>query len=182
VTNLPERQTARQPRIEEVLGVERVDIGCGAPHERHEGCFGIDLNPGYRPDLVWDCDLGLPFADASLSFVNADNSLEHFHHPFFVVEEIHRCLRPGGRLRVVVPNVQHWPVLLLSLVADPDRYFTWYMSLPRKKIRTIHRTLFTRHAMQRMVREAGLVVTRTRGLLYAKEICVEAEKPGGSAP
>jgi len=180
MVNRVEGRPHEGPEIPEDLlsNIDRVDIGCGAPHECHEGCFGIDLNPDLEPGLVWDCDQGLPFADDSLSFVNADNSLEHFRHPFLVLEEVFCCLRPGGRLRVVVPNLQYWPTLVLSLVFDPDRYFTWYMSLPRKKARTIHRTLFTCHAIQRSVREAGFAIVRTRGLLYSKEIGVEAEKPG----
>ncbi len=177
--SLQERQQATRPAAPDLRGVERIDIGCGAPGERYDGCFGLDLNPRYEPDLVWDCDLGLPFADGSLSFVNSDNSLEHFHHPFFVLEECYRCLRSGGRMRVVVPNLQYLPTLLLGFVCDVDRYFTWYMRLPHKRERTIHQSLFTQHTIRRMATEVGFEVLRQAGFLYSKEVGLELGKGAG---
>ncbi len=184
MTSLRERQEISRCQAlvrsaPDLAGVQRIDIGCGAPEERCDDCFGLDLNPRYDPDLVWDCDLGLPFADESLSFINSDNSFEHFRHPFFVLEECYRCLRPGGRMRLVVPNVQYFPTLLLALVWDIDRYFTWYMSLPHKRQRTIHQSLFTPHTLKRMAIEAGFEVLRTRGFLYSKEAALELAKGAG---
>lgn len=168
--------------LERLEGVERVDLGCGAPEERYEGCFGIDINPAYEPDLVSDCDRGLPFADDSLTFVNSDNSLEHLRHPYFVLEECFRCLRPGGTMRLVVPNLHYLPTLLLALVADVDRYFYWYMRLPHKRERTVHHTIFTKHLIRRMAADAGFVERRVEGFLYSKEIALWLEKPDAEAP
>ncbi|MGH7896656.1 MAG: methyltransferase domain-containing protein [Candidatus Binatia bacterium] len=158
-------------------GVERLDIGCGKPAEKYPGCFGIDVNPVVRPDLLWDCDRGLPFADETLTFINSDNSLEHFKHPYRVLEECHRCLLRGGRMRLVVPNAQYFPTLLLSFVCDVDRYFFWYMRLPHKRERGVHYTLFTRHLIERIAGEIGFMVIRSRGFLYSKEITLELERP-----
>lgn len=158
--------------------VERVDIGCGRPTEKYADCFGLDINPGYEPDLLWSCDRGLPFKDQSLSFVNTDNSLEHLKHPYFVLEECFRCLRPGGELRVVVPNLHYFPTLLLALFFDVDRYFDWYMNLPHKEGRTHHRTLFTKHTVRRTAKEIGFEVVRDWGFLYSKEVGFLLRKPG----
>lgn len=157
-------------------GVKRVDVGCGTAEQKHPDCFGLDANPSCRPDLVWDCDQGLPFADASLTFVNADNSLEHFRHPYFILEECYRCLDRGGTMRLVVPNVQYLPTLLLALVYDIDRYFFWYMRLPHKRERGVHYTLFTPFLIRRLATEIGFTVRRRRGFLYSKEILLELEK------
>ena len=69
-----------------INGVTRVDIGCGFPEQKWEGCFGIDVNPDCRPDLAHDADEGLPFDDETLEFINMDNSLEHYKHPYFVLQ------------------------------------------------------------------------------------------------
>lgn len=157
-------------------GAKQLDIGCGSPKERREGCLGIDINPSCQPDLLWDCDRGLPFADGTLTFINSDNSLEHFKHPYRVLEECHRCLVEGGTMRLVVPNVQYLPTLLLAFVCDIDRYFHWYMRLPHKRERGVHYMLFTGHLVERMATEIGFKVRRSRGFLYSKEISFELEK------
>jgi len=160
----------------ELPAVKRIDIGCGEPEQKFRDCYGLDVNPDNRPDLVWDCDRGLPFADATLDFINSDNSLEHLKHPYFVLEECHRCLRRGGTMRVVVPNAQYFPTLLLALVYDIDRYFFWYMRLPFKRARGVHYVLFTPHFLRRIATEIGFVITSSRGFLYSKEIELELEK------
>lgn len=53
----------------------------------------------------------LPFPDKSVSHVYAAHVLEHLEFPnelFHVLEEIHRVLIPGGKLRIVVPNANLW--------------------------------------------------------------------------
>jgi SAM-dependent methyltransferase len=163
-------------RALELRGVVRLDLGCGSPEQKFEGCFGLDINPSCHPDLLWDCDGGLPFADGSLAFVNSDNSLEHFKHPYRVLQECHRCLASGGRMRLVVPNVQYLPTILLSLFCDIDRYFYWYMRLPHKRERGVHYMLFTKHLIERMVAEVGFRVVASRGFLYSKKIVLDLEK------
>ena len=171
-----DRVRADSPGME-LTAVTRVDIGCGTRAQTFRDCFGLDVNPSCEPDLVWDCDRGLPFADDSLEFVNADNSLEHVKHPYFVLQECHRCLRPGGTMRLVVPNVQYFPTLLLALVYDIDRYFFWYMRLPHKRARGVHYALFTPHLIRRMATEVGFAVRRSTGFLYSKQILLDLQKP-----
>jgi predicted SAM-dependent methyltransferase len=60
----------------------KLDLGCGNEKQKRKGFFGIDINLRYRPDLVVDCDKGLPFKDGVADEINMDNSLEHFHNPF----------------------------------------------------------------------------------------------------
>lgn len=68
-----------------VKNIKKVDIGCGKKNQKYKGCFGIDINPSYEPDLIWNCEKGLPFKDNSLKFINSDDSLEHFKNPYFVL-------------------------------------------------------------------------------------------------
>jgi len=96
----------------------KLDLGCRNEKQKRKGFFGIDINPKYHPNLLLDCDKGLPFKDIVVDEINMDNSLEHFHNPFFVVQESYRVLKKGGTIRIVVPNVQFVPFLVLAWFGD----------------------------------------------------------------
>lgn len=53
----------------------------------------------------------LPFADASFDVVTMLAVLEHIEQEKPILREIHRVLRPGGKLVLTVPSVWSQPVL-----------------------------------------------------------------------
>jgi SAM-dependent methyltransferase len=55
-----------------------------------------------EPTLVGDAHQ-LPFADEVFDYVISKDTLEHFQQPWTAVREIHRVLRPGGHLILMVP-------------------------------------------------------------------------------
>ena len=57
----------------------------------------------------------LPFADESLDAVYSNAVLEHVQRPWRVAEEIHRVLRPGGKVFINVP--------FLNVIHDTHDYF-----------------------------------------------------------
>src|SRR5215510_8310331 len=79
-----------------------LEIGGRRPRE---GWLVTDVSAVTRNYL--DATGRWPFEDGSLSYVYADNVIEHVSleggRNFFA--EAHRCLRPGGRVRVVTPDV-----------------------------------------------------------------------------
>jgi ubiquinone/menaquinone biosynthesis C-methylase UbiE len=64
--------------------------------------------------VVADAHL-LPFADDSLDAVYSNAVLEHVQRPWRVADEIHRVLRPGGRIFINVPS--------LNIIHDTHDYF-----------------------------------------------------------
>lgn len=161
----------------ELREVRRIDIGCGLPHQKYPGCVGLDLNPDYQPDLLHNADDGLPFQDDQLDFIHCDNALEHFRNPHFVLRECLRTLRPGGEMLLVVPNCQYFPLVVLNLVFDINRFWHWYMNLPFKKGRSVHFTLYTKHLVMQVAEDVGFQIMSSKGWLYSKEIALKLRKP-----
>ena len=110
-----------QPLVPE--GGAVLDVGCGwgefINQVRAARRFAIDLNPDARgrlsPEVTFfqqSCADPWPLPDGSLDLVFTSNFLEHLPSKVALVatvREAWRCLRPGGRLVCVGPNVRYVP-------------------------------------------------------------------------
>jgi predicted SAM-dependent methyltransferase len=110
----------------------RLNLGCGGRF--HPGWVNLDLQPQNPSVRRHDATTPLPFGDASFDAVYHSHLLEHLPRdraaPF--LRECWRVLRPGGVLRVVVPDLERIARLYLdSLVgawlgdAEAQRRYTW---------------------------------------------------------
>lgn len=112
-------------RIKTVAGdrpIRVLDVGCGT------GVFAARMREALPGTQVWGVDLvsgmltkgierwrhhaanvqpvqgdseRLPFAEGSFDFVTCANSFHHYPHQDRAVAELHRVLRPGGRLLLI---------------------------------------------------------------------------------
>jgi predicted SAM-dependent methyltransferase len=83
-----------------------LNLGCG---ERfHPEWVNLDLYPASPSVQAWDLRADLPFPDASFDVVYHSHVLEHFSKTdgLRLLERCKRILRPGGTLRVVVPDLE----------------------------------------------------------------------------
>ena len=81
-----------------------IHIGSGSAHL--DGWVNIDLWPA---PLALDFRWGLPFAAGSADRVYLSHVLEHAYYPdeaWQLLREIHRVLRPDGRVRIIVPDIE----------------------------------------------------------------------------
>lgn len=83
-----------------------LNVGCGRCY--HDDWTNIDLEssgPGVRQ---YDLRRGLPYEDNSFDGVYHSHVLEHIepNHAATMIAECNRVLRPGGVLRVVVPDLE----------------------------------------------------------------------------
>jgi len=67
----------------------------------------LDSVPDYNPDIVGDIH-DLPFEDESKEAILCLAVLEHVHNPFTAMEELHRVLRPEGKLLIYVPFLYYY--------------------------------------------------------------------------
>jgi predicted SAM-dependent methyltransferase len=116
-----------------------------------EGWIDVDL-AGAPANLVWNLKHGIPFADGTVDAVFHEHLLEHLdlRAGFDLSRECHRVLKPGGVLRVAVPNAG---VCLRSYAGtdDPD----WARSQPTPMLAV--QALFYEHGHRAMYDEQLLV-------------------------
>lgn len=132
------------PRLARHLSGRVLDVGCGIGDFV---CFrpntvGVDVNPyavEWCRQRALDCHLmeadRLAFADGSFDGVVLDNVLEHIEEPRILLHEIHRVLKPAGKLVVGVPGK-------CGYACDRD-----------------HKIFYTEHDLERVMRAAGFTMT-----------------------
>ena len=98
-----------------------LNLGCGAVFSTSPQWINMDIAPADRRAVhQYQLILGIPFADASFMAVYQSHILEHFPReqvPAFL-RECFRVLRPGGILRVAVPDLEN--ILRAYLAALDD--------------------------------------------------------------
>ena len=83
----------------------------GSADNRLPGWVNIDLvRPGRKLDLSWNVKHGLPFQDGSIDAIFAEHLLEHFtfDEGVALLAACHRVLRPGGVVRIGVPDLDRY--------------------------------------------------------------------------
>jgi SAM-dependent methyltransferase len=82
---------------------QKLNLGCG--QDFMEGYVNVDFHDHVNIDVQHDLNrFPYPFAEASFDEVFASHVLEHLDRPFEVMKELHRILKPGGKLIVKVPH------------------------------------------------------------------------------
>lgn len=96
---------------------------------------------------------GLPFENASFDFVTCLEVIEHLVFPEQALAEMHRVLKPGGRVAITVPNLQHVEYLFQLIRGK----------MPGPAADTRHMSVFTHRFLEQMMRRAGFTVTHRSG-------------------
>ena len=100
-----------------------LDLGCGwgefINHIRAGKKYGMDLNPESRARLApgiefleQDCSAPWQVAENSLDCVFTSNFFEHLREKDDLrrtLLQVHRCLKPGGRIICMGPNIKFLP-------------------------------------------------------------------------
>ena len=98
-----------------------LNLGCG--QRFHPAWTNLDVRPTDPSIRSWDVTQPLPFADATFDAVYHSHLLEHLPRadalPF--LQECRRVLKPGGVLRLAIPNLE--AIARLYLLALDDAWF-----------------------------------------------------------
>jgi predicted SAM-dependent methyltransferase len=152
-------------------GPVRLEIGSGP---RLPGWITLDRNFGAH--VQHDLLDPLPFPDGSVDEIYSSHVLEHFQYPhpmIAIVRECHRVLKPGGTLRVAVPDASIFVRAYCGDGAfDVSRYCAEPVGLSFRSRMDIlnfiaylggdHKHLFDAENLVEVLAEAGFGDARTR--------------------
>lgn len=83
-----------------------LDLGCGFRDIVFDNCLYVEVYPSRTADVIMVPSTPLPLRDGKLDGLGCFAVLEHVEEPFFVVHEIARVVRPGGRIFIDWPFLQ----------------------------------------------------------------------------
>lgn len=156
----------RQRRRARSLPSEGLRLHLGSGHTRLPGWVNIDLI-GYKCDLTWDLGRPLPFAPGAADAVFSEHVLEHL--PLLLgltlMSETHRVLRPGGVVRIGVPDGHRYAESYLAGGAGvidehrPGRP-TPLLAMQEIYFRHGHTTMYDEETLILLLRAAGFDETR----------------------
>ena len=97
-----------------------VNLGCGTHY--HTGWLNFDLNPTDSRVIACDIRETIPLDDSSCSIVYHSHVLEHLTHEngLRFLAECLRILKPGGILRLVVPDLEQTTRAYLRWLEEAD--------------------------------------------------------------
>jgi predicted SAM-dependent methyltransferase len=86
-----------------------LNLGCGSRFLKDTQWINIDFNPQHREVISHDLRKGIPLADQSINAVYQSHFLEHFSKgdAIRLIRECFRVLKPGGTIRIVVPDLEN---------------------------------------------------------------------------
>ena len=123
-----------------------------------------------------DVKKGLPFADQSASFIYSSHTFEHFtwEESLAVAKECFRVLRPGGLLRIVVPDLG---LIVREYLQDSDplasHRFLGRLSL-RHTVHDLihpganHSQMFDERSLIHLLQRAGFAMPEVSGFMQSR--------------
>lgn len=100
--------------------MRRINLGCGP--DARPGWINCDLAAVAGAQVRCDVRRGLPFAGGSIDCIAAIHLIQDlsWNEIPLLLAELHRVLRPGGRLRLGVPDLDK---AIAAYLANDARYF-----------------------------------------------------------
>ena len=98
-----------------------VNMGCGATW--HPDWINLDVRPVSPQVRRWDVQQGLPFEDGQVDACYASHVLEHLtrEQADMLLRESLRVLRPGGIVRIAVPDLEAIAREYLNVLAQAEK-------------------------------------------------------------
>lgn len=140
-------------------------LGCGPIHL--PGFINIDIEPSHNPDVLEDYIVYLAeLGDNSVDQIYTCHSFEHLGYPselVFCLSQCHRVLKPGGTLRIVVPDLMKVARKYVNGEDLRDIYdgkFYYYKDFPAERFMYFareweHKVLFDFRLMAALCCDAG---------------------------
>ena len=138
----------------------RVHLGCG--YTILPGWLNVDLVGRTPADVGLDMKKPLPFADVSVDAIFTEHMVEHltYTESLALMRECSRVLRPGGVLRIVVPDFELYirSYIEKHQLAQPglSAPLTPLLGLARIAYGSSHRSIWDAETLTALLNYAGL--------------------------
>ena len=153
----------------------KLDLGGG--FQELEGFTNVDLYENPAVDIVHDIETKLPFEDNSVDEIRLHHSLEHCAMQSLpgMALDWYRVLKPGGQLRIVVPEIEG--CMSNFLAASEDDKWGWrieyILGAQHNNIgQQFHKSAFTPASLQKLVESVHFVVDSLTVENNGKNDCV----------
>lgn len=151
IDNSPNARLARYPWLRWTLWK------LGILSDRH---YSVEWSDSIKS---YDLKKRLPYEDASVDYVYTSHFLEHLERTDSrrLMSEVFRILKPGGLVRVVVPDLALGARQYVAAIeADPDdanaaNEFMDWLQLNRPELRDPHLWMYDAGSLARMLSEVG---------------------------
>ena len=98
---------------------------------------------------------GIPFCDCTADYIYCSHFLEHMYRDDAIkfVSEIYRVLKPGGILRICIPNLAY--VFSLYNLGHKERALSYLFEFSETDEYTYHRYMYDFELLKKLLQEAG---------------------------
>lgn len=152
-------------RLDAARAQSPLKVNLGSGYAPLEGFVNIDFL-GAPVDVAWNLADGIPFDDGTVDALLSEHVLEHLtlQQGLGVLEDAYRALRPGGVLRVSVPDAG---LLLRSYAGTSDNGWAREFATPMLAVNALfyendHRTMYDATLMIALFELAGFVEVAER--------------------
>jgi predicted SAM-dependent methyltransferase len=107
--------------VPEGLNVRYLNLGCGSRF--HPDWENVDFYPTGEGVRVHDLSKGVPYPEGSFDAIYHSHVLEHFPREtaLFFLRECYRVIKPGGVIRVAVPDLERIARLYLEALEKASK-------------------------------------------------------------
>lgn len=143
-----------------------LNLGCG--NEKY-GDIRVDIYPTKTTTHVLDVEKGLPRKWSNkFDIVYSKNLFEHLRNPGFVLKEMKRVCKPGGKIILITDNAGFWEFHIFGVHVTPKirlKRLCFYRG--RGELDT-HYSLFTKEHLINHFKRAGLKIESINYLPFPK--------------
>jgi len=144
-----------------------LNLGCG---DEKFGDVRVDIYKTKATTHVMDIEKGLPKEWSNkFDIVYSKNLFEHLRNPGFVLEEMKRVCKPGGRIILITDNAGFWEFHVFGTHVKPKinlKRLDFYKG--RGSLDT-HFSLFTKEHLVNHFKSVGLKIEKISYLAFPKD-------------
>ena len=129
------------------MTIINLDLGCGRNKQKNH--LGLDIKKNKTVDIIADLE-NLPIRNRCIDNVYSRRALQHVENYVKAFKEIHRILKPGGEIKIIVASL--WGLL----------FYKSGLSQSSGKYPTFH--LFTERNLTKQLNFKNIKIRKTRSI------------------